>query len=402
MSVAFALAEERCNDSMHSIPYLARPAVATRSFFDHPLPPPHAMRLARSLVLLAAVASLAGAQRTTDPRPSVTVGSATAKRGERAYGTIAVAPGVDSGTTIQVAVIHGVRPGPTVALVAGSHGTEYASIVAMTKIITMIDPKALSGTVIVLPLPNVAAFEQMKVHVNPVDGRNMNRLYPGDPAGTQTQRVQAQIAEQIVKQSDVIVDLHGGDMDEDLRPYSYWARTGDAKGDEASKALALAFGLDHVIVLDLDVSVPSGRGNLAGYSLSLGKTAFIAEAGRAEVSSPEDVGALIDGCLNVLATLKMLDRAVKPVEHPVWLSNNARVGADAPGMFTALVARGSYVTQGMKVGTMTDYVGRPVSDVRAPISGVVTFIRSVPSAPKGATLVDVGAVSAEPPPYKKP
>lgn len=360
------------------------------------------MRLTYSLLLVACCASLADAQRTADPRPTVTVGTATAKRGERAYGTIVVAPGVDSGTSIQVAVMHGAKPGPTVSLIAGSHGTEYASIVAMTRIITQIDPKTLSGTVIVLPLPNVAAFEQMKVHVNPVDGRNMNRLYPGDAAGTQTQRVQAQIVEQIVKQSDVIVDLHGGDLDEDLRPYSYWARTGDAKGDEASKALALAFGLDHIILLDLDVSVPAGRGNLAGYSLFLGKTAFIAEAGRAEVSSPEDVGALIDGCLNVLATLKMIDRAVTPVEHPVYLANNARVAATASAMFQALVARGSYVTQGMKVGTMTDYVGRTVGDVKAPIAGVVTFIRSVPSAPKGATLVDIGAVSAEPPPYKKP
>ena len=92
------------------------------------------MRFTTSLLLIGCAASLAGAQRATDSRASVTVGSATAYRGERVYGAIAIAAGVDSATSVQVAVIHGVKPGPTVTLVAGSHGTEYASIVAMTKI----------------------------------------------------------------------------------------------------------------------------------------------------------------------------------------------------------------------------------------------------------------------------
>ena len=363
------------------------------------------MRLAHSLLILACVAPLgtALAQRpAADVRPTLSVGSASAKRGERAYGAIAVPAAADSGTSIAVAVIHGAKPGPVVALIAGAHGTEYASIVALTKLIGAIDPKTLSGSVIIAPLLNVASFEQMTVHTNPVDGKGFNANYPGDPAGTQTQRALALVAEQVVKQADVIVDLHGGDLDEDLRPYSYWARTGNSAADEASKTLALAFGLDHIIILDLDITLPAGRRNLAGYALSLGKSAFIAEAGRAGVSSPQDVGSLIDGCLNVLGTLKMLDRAVTPIANPVWIVNDARVRADAPGIFTALVARGSFVTQGMKVGTLTDYLGRHTGDVKAPISGVVTFIRSVPSVWKNATLVNVGTPAAEPLPYRKP
>ena len=258
------------------------------------------MTRSRLLLLVAAAASAAApfaaapAQRpAADARPVLTVGSATAKRGERAYGAIAVPAAADSGTSMAVAVLHGAKPGPVVAFIAGAHGTEYASIIALTRLITTIDPRSLAGSVIIAPLLNVASFEQMTVHTNPVDGKGFNASYPGDPAGTQTQRALALVADQVVKQADVIVDLHGGDLDEDLRPYSYWARTGDAKVDDASKALALAFGLDHIIVLDLDTSTPAGRRNLAGYSLSLGKTAFIAEAGRAGVSSPEDVGVFL-------------------------------------------------------------------------------------------------------------
>ena len=194
-----------------------------------------------------------GLAQTTDPHATMTVGTASATRGTTAYGALSVPAGSDAATTISVAVINGAKPGKVVAFVAGIHGTEYASIVALTRLIERIDPKTLSGTVIVAPLVNVASFEQMTVHVNPVDRKGIGG-YPGNASGTQSERIVALVAEQIVKPADVVVDLHGGDLDEDLRPYSYWTRTGNAAQDEASHALVMAFGLDHVILRDVDLS----------------------------------------------------------------------------------------------------------------------------------------------------
>jgi predicted deacylase len=154
--------------------------------------------------------------------------------------------------------------------------------------------------VIVAPLVNVASFEQMTVHLNPIDKKGMNGNYPGDPKGTQTPRALALVAEQVVKPADVVVDLHGGDLDEDLRPYRYWVRTGEAALDAQTKPLALAFGLEDILLLDVDVSQESGRRNLGAYALSLGKASIIAEAGRSGQASPEDVDVLIEGCLNVM------------------------------------------------------------------------------------------------------
>src|ERR1051325_5134037 len=135
---------------------------------------------AASLLFLASAAFAQPAK----PRTTITVGSATAKRGQLAYGAISVAAGVDAATELPVAVVHGARSGPVVALVAGSHGTEYTSTVALTRIIARLDPKAIAGTVIVAPLLNLASFTQMTPHLNPVDGKSMNGQYPGDPAGT--------------------------------------------------------------------------------------------------------------------------------------------------------------------------------------------------------------------------
>jgi predicted deacylase len=357
------------------------------------------------LLVLAAISLLAAAPvypQQADGRASVTVGTALARRGQVAYGVLRVPVGTDSATNLPVAVINGARPGPVLALVAGSHGTEYTSIVALTRLIGRLDPRTLSGTVIVAPLLNVASFTQMTVHVNPIDGKGMNGQYPGDPAGSQTQRALALVAEQVVKPADVVIDLHGGDLDEDLRPYSYWFRGGQAAQDSASRALVLAFGLDHIVVRDFDLADAASRRNLGGYAMSLGKTVLVAEAGRSGLVLPEDLELLIEGTLNVMGTLKMIDRPVRPVERPVWLDASTRLAADSAGMFFATVGRGTYVAEGMKLGYTTDYLGRVTGEVRSPAAGVVTFIRGVPSMWKGATLATIGRVLPEVPPYRKP
>src|ERR1044072_6255572 len=112
--------------------------------------------LIASFILTLLLAILAAGQ----DRRTFTVGSATAARGQKVTGTIEVPPAIVARLSIPVAVIHGAKPGPVLALVAGSHGTEYTSIIALEKLIAMLDPAELSGTVIVVPLINIQSFEQ--------------------------------------------------------------------------------------------------------------------------------------------------------------------------------------------------------------------------------------------------
>jgi len=355
----------------------------------------------RTWILGACLIALAAAG-TTGQEPAMKVGTAEAQRGTTAYGQLKVAGGADAATDVAVAVVHGAKPGKVVAFIAGSHGTEYASIVALTQLVAKIDPKTLSGTAIVAPLLNVASFEQMTVHVNPIDRKGMNGGYPGNPSGTQTERVVALVADQIVKPSDVIVDLHGGDIDEDLRPYSYWTRTGNAAQDEASHKLVLAFGLDHIILRDVDASNPAAARSLGGYTLAQGKTMIVAEAGRAGLVLPADVDALVSGCLNVLGSLGMITRTVTPVAKPVFIEGGKRVQADGGGMFFATTKRDTIVKEGDVLGYTTDYVGRRTGEVKSPTTGLVTFIRPVPSMWQGATLANVSPVIEKVPAYQKP
>ncbi|MGE5359774.1 MAG: succinylglutamate desuccinylase/aspartoacylase family protein [Bacteroidales bacterium] len=347
-----------------------------------------------ALALALGLSALAPAQ-TGDKHPTITVGTVTATRGQKATGTLDVPAGSDAGTRIPVAVLHGARPGPVLSLVAGAHGTEYASIVALEKLIDQLEPAQISGTVIIVPLVNIASFEQKVAHVNPVDNKSMNRFYPGNMTGTQTERASAVITRQVVEQSDHLIDLHGGDTDESLRPYSYWTVTGNASQDRISHDMALAFGLDHIIISTDRPKDPAASRYLENTATTRGKPSLTAEAGHAGTVETDDVQDLIVGCVNVMRYLKMLPGDAKLVEHPVWLERVHAVTAETGGMLYPLVKRGTFVAQGMLVAYATDYIGHKVLEARAPVSGVVLYVRAIPSLAKGDTIISIGVPGSD-------
>lgn len=324
------------------------------------------------------------------------VGSATAAPGQKAFGTIDVPAGRDAATSIPVAVFHGTKPGPVLALVSGLHGTEYASIIALEKVIESLDPAQINGTVIVLPLVNIPSFEQKVPHVNPVDGKSMNRFYPGNPNGSQTERVSWAITKQVVERCDYLIDYHGGDLDENLRPYAYWPKSGDTKHDVITREMVLAFGLDHIIVWSDRPKDPNASRYLDNTANTRGKPAIAVEAGYSGTVQPEDVHRLVDGTLSVMRYLKMLPGSPTPVEHPVWIGKIDTVESAQSGIFYPLVQRGTYVARGTKIGYVTDYFGQVVYQAEAPADGEVLYICGVPSMKKGDTVANIGEITTTP------
>jgi hypothetical protein len=327
---------------------------------------------------------------------SFTVGTATAARGQKATGVLEVPAGSDAGTSIPVVVVQGAKPGPVLALVSGAHGTEYASIIALEEVIESLDPAQVSGTVIILPLVNIASFEQKVPHVNPVDGKSMNRFYPGKQDGTQTERASYVITRQVVERCDYLVDYHGGDLDENLRPYAYWPKSGNPKMDATTREMVLAFGLDHIIVWSDRPKDPNASRYLDNAANTRGKPAIAVEAGYSGTVQPEDVSLLVNGTMSLMRHLKMLPGTATMVEHPVWFGKIDTVASDQPGIFYPLVERGTYVEQGMKIGYVTDYFGKTIFEARAPAAGVVLYICGVPSMKKGDTVANIGEVTTNP------
>jgi predicted deacylase len=328
---------------------------------------------------------------------SFSIGTASAAPGQKSTGYLVVPAGGDAATNIPVIVINGEKRGPVLALVSGAHGTEYTSIIAIEKLINLLDPSQISGTVILVPLVNVQSFEQKIPHVNPVDNKSMNRFYPGKADGTQTERASFLITKQVVDRCDYLIDYHGGDLDESLRPYAYWAPTGKEGQDQISKEMVLAFGLDHIIIWrDRPTDLAATR-YLDNTSTVRGKPSIVVEAGYAGTVEAADVALLVDGTFSTMRALKMLSGDPRPIENPVWLDRVVDVLSDGPGIWYPLVKRGTYVQEGMKIGFVTDYFGKLILEARAPVSGVILHINAVPSLKKGDNIADIAVVAAHAP-----
>jgi hypothetical protein len=343
------------------------------------------------------LAFLFAAVHASAQRSPFTVGTATAAPGQKANGYIEVPAGVDAGTNIPVVVVNGAKPGPVLALVTGAHGTEYVSIIAVEKLIAELDPAEVSGTVILLPLVNIPSFEQKVPHVNPVDNKSMNRYYPGKIDGTQTDRVLYMITKDVVDHCDYLIDYHGGDLDENLRPYAYWGAVGKGAQDRASKQMVLAFGLDHIIIWSDRPTDPNATRYLDNTASVRGKPSIVVEAGHAGTVESDDVALLVNGTLSTMRYLKMIPGEPHFIENPVWLSKVEDVISDGPGIWYPYLQRGTYVQAGMKLGKITDYFGKVLQEPRAPVSGVVLHINAVPSLKKGDNIADLGVVAAKAP-----
>ena len=356
--------------------------------------------LRRSCLLLIALTSLAAlAQQDT-----FTVGTATASPGQKATGYIKVPAGVDAARSIPVVIVRGSKPGPVLALVSGLHGIqrdfrrghEVARSITLEELIPELDPAQISGTVIFLPMVDSQSFLQKVPYVNPVDGKSMNRFYPGKSDGTQTERASFLITREVVERCDYLIDYHGGNLDLDLRLYSYWPKTGNEKQDAVTRGMVLAFGFDLIIIAADRPKDANASRYLDNTAITRGKPAIAVEAGYAGNVGMQDIDDLISGTLNVMRYLKMLPGVATMVEDPVWISKVDTISSDQTGLFYSLVARGTQVKQGTKVGYVTDDFGATIYEALAPADGVVLYICYEHSMKKGDTIAHIGEIAKNP------
>jgi hypothetical protein len=335
-------------------------------------------------------------QSALAPQASFSIGPVTAQPGQVASGFIEVPAGVDEGTRIPVTVFHGQRPGPVLALVAGNHGYEYAPILALQRLRTRLDPKALSGTVIMVLMANMPSFLRRTIYYSPVDGKNLNRVYPGKKDGTVSERIAYAITKEVIERCDYLVDLHCGDGNESLRPYTYWTNSGQPKVDEIAKQMALAFGLDH-IVIDTDRPTDPNRSvYCSNTATTRGKPAITIESGGLGRIEEEAIARIERGVLSLLRLFKMIEGDPELVEHPLWIDRSEVLRSEVTGIFYPLVEKGDVVQKETLLGYITDFFGQRIAEVRAPLGGIVLYILGTPPVSAGEPLAFVGHVREEP------
>ncbi len=301
-----------------------------------------------------------------------------------------VPPAEDAGTTIPITVIRGARPGPVLALVAGNHGYEYPPILALQRLRGQIDPADLSGQIILVHTANMPSFLGRTVYFSPVDGKNLNRVYPGRADGTVSERIAYAITKEAIEPADYLLDLHCGDGNEWLRPYVYQHITGNAEMDHAIARLVMAFGIDHVVV-DRDRPTDPARSLYCSTTaITRGKPAMTVESGSLGVSDEESVERIVAGVHGVLRELRMKEGGPEPLAQAIYLDPTAVVTSPETGILYSQVECNQTVPKGALLAHITDFFGKTIAEVRSPIDGLVLYIVATPPISKGQPVACIG------------
>lgn len=326
---------------------------------------------------------------------SFSIGDLRVAPGEIKSGYLSVPKKVDSGCYIPLTVINGSKKGKVLALVAGVHGYEYPPILALYRLKNMIDPESLSGTLILVHIANLPGFQKRIIYYNPYDWKNLNRVFPGDSDGTSAQRIAYVLTEEVIKKCDCLIDLHCGDGNEALIPYSYWMLSGNKNLDKITKDMVLAFGIKHIIIDKSRTKDISDSKYLSNTAILHEKPGITTESGFLGGTDEESTVRNIKGILNVMKYFKMIEGEPEFTSEPIWIDHYEVVYSDVDGLFYPLTKMGYYVTEGEKVGHVSDYFGNVIREFRAPFTGIVLYILYTPPTNKGEPLFEVGRIKGK-------
>jgi predicted deacylase len=285
--------------------------------------------------------------------------------------------------------ISGESSGPVVLVTAGIHAAEYTGIEAAIRLGRSLDPRKLRGVLLVIPLLNRPGFYERSVYVNPEDGDNLNRLFPGDPKGKWGERFANRLLTEIVTKCDHAIDLHAGDLVEDLVPFVIYRETGNAALDARIKHMVDAYGARWAVK-----SAPTGErpGTLFAVASQSGVAAMLAESGGRGLLIDEDVARHVRGVTNILRAIGALEGEPEAVAPPRVVKSFDWLRSPAEGIFHCAVRVDQLVKQGDVVGDLVDLVGEPVATIPAPVGGVVLFTVTSPAIKKDGLLLAIGAL----------
>ncbi len=334
------------------------------------------------------------------------VGGVGAGPGERASGFVTAVERVDgTGLGFPVIVVNGRRPGPVLLLDGGIHGDEQEGVIAVTEFARELDPEALAGAVVAVPLMNVAAFEAMS-RGNPRDTHthDMNRIYPGRSAGYLTDRVAATHFETAGALADLEITVHSGGNICFLGE-TIFTTSGDARGLE----LAQAMGPDWTIVLD----TPHPAGSPMAAMTGRGRAAITVELGGSAGTLPGRLRDMVDtlkrAFTNVCRHYGLLDG--EPAYAPrLWRGRQAVRMAGRSGVLVPFAGGAADhfkrpIRKGQPLLRIHDLLGEPVESLEAPCDGVLFGFRTHPSTTAGDWTLFCGEaefVDVEPPARRSP
>jgi predicted deacylase len=311
---------------------------------------------------------------------------------------------------IPITVVHGAEPGPVLGITAAVHGCEYAGVITCVTLGRDVDPKKLKGTLLLVPVANPPSFDTRTPFVNPIDGVNLNRVFPGNPYGTSSEQIAHALYQNVTLRSDVYIDLHSGDMYEEIPLHVGMHRVGDAALDAKAETLARLFDMNLLCIMgkgidDVGATMETEGMTFAGLRSGLtscgnaalaGKPAVLIEAGGMGTLDPHVVDLEVRGIHNVMRHLGMLaDPPNTSLKHTPCYGMYI-VKTKLGGLYLPDVACGDLVKKGQRLGEMIDIRGRRVAEFHSPMEGYVLMMYTTPVRASGETIVILGRLTEKP------
>lgn len=279
---------------------------------------------------------------------------------------------LDSGRTdgaIPVAVVSGSEPGPAVWLNGCVHGNEFGAALVVQALIAAVEPSMLRGTLVALPVINLAAFEDHS-RVSPLDGKDLNRVFPGDQSGTSSDRLAAAMWNRVGATVGYVVDVHASTVD-----FVGVAHAIYLAGSNPASLVAADLARSCRVPVVWQSTGTWLTNALFARATQAGLPSVLLDVG--EVRSSADIDTQTRGLLNILRRLKMYPGPLEPladrwvVKDPVWIR------ADADGILVDQASLGSNVRPGdmlfRVVGIQGDEKQRAMHPLQVP--GLVVTVR---------------------------
>ncbi len=290
-----------------------------------------------------------------------------------------------------VGTIRGATDGPTLAVLGGMHGSEFAGIQAAIQLFNEVDPAQLRGTLKVCMIYNLPAFVNHLGFLVPQDGKNPMRTFPGSPIGTYSEAMAYYFDQEFLCHADYFVELHGGDIPEALTPFTISPVTGNAEVDAQCRAMATAYNIAHVVIRKFDPADPPH--SAFGVTAMRGKPAILCESGQQGILKMEEVETHLVGLRNILVHLGMTQGHIVNTVKRVFIEDYTPIRSELAGMWYPCVQLGDIVNKGQVVGHIRDYFGEEIAPVTALLDGVISVVRTSPSIGVGNVLIEHGRIA---------
>ena len=319
---------------------------------------------------------------------SFQLGDVTVRRGEKYQGDISFANGdiVLPGT-----IICGKLPGKTMLITGGVHSGEYVGIQACVELGAELQPEKTVGTIVILKVLNRPAFENRAGSLGLSDGKNLNRVFPGSPNGTEMERLAWAITKEVYPKVDYYIDLHSGDDFEALTPYVYYAGKAAQEVTEVSRKMAEQVDVPYM------VRSMVSSGGAYNYAASKGIASILLERGGMGAWTSEEVNSDKRDVRNILSSLDMyqIRRDVRNYV-PMEVTDVCYQAASEDGLWYPAAKPGDMVAEGALLGTIRDYNGKLRETCRAEYTGVVLYQTCSLQVTEGGPVVAYGRIVREP------